>query len=197
MWMKKKNLGGKLHFGARKQFILLSSSCLLCYCCGYLAAVIAMLRISQNSHISSLSQRATFFGGKKRFPRCYGLRGIGGGLVLSFNHNSLHTIPNLSLCSYKAECIKHIFLTVPSISNFHVLTTLCRFSSHFVQRKFFAKKANKNCYFKILIFVTFWPFLNTLHKKVTFYQIMSVNKKGFTINKTKYKTQFHCIHNSN
>ena len=52
-------------------------------------------------------------------------------------------------------------------------------------------------YIKILIFVTFWPFLNTLHKKLTFYQIMSVNKKGFTINKTKYKTQFHCIHNSN
>ena len=158
---------------------------LLC-CCEYL----------KNSHISSKS-KGDLFGGNVLYGLYSTGGGGGGGLVLSFNHNSLHTIPNLSLCSYKAECIKHIFLTVPSISNFHVLTTLCRFSSHFVQRKFFAKKANKNCYFKILIFVTFWPFLNTLHKKLTFYQIMSVNKKDFTINKTKYKTQFHCIHNSN
>ena len=58
VWKKKKNsLGGKLHFGARKQFILLSSSCLLCFCCGCSAAA-NILRIP----ILVLSQRATFLG---------------------------------------------------------------------------------------------------------------------------------------
>ena len=89
---------------------------LLC-CCEYL----------KNSHISSKS-KGDLFGGNV----LYGLYSTGGGvggLVLSFNHNSLHTIPNLSLCSYKPECIKHIFLTMPSISDFHVLTTLYQTTS--------------------------------------------------------------------
>ena len=130
---------------------------LLC-CCEYL----------KNSHISSKS-KGDLFGGNV----LYGLYSTGGGvggLVLSFNHNSLHTIPNLSLCSYKPECIKHIFLTMPSISDFHVLTTLYQTTSFtFFACDNWSSEVNRS------------PVLLLLKKCVLFlYRKVSIRKQFFT-----------------